>query len=680
MNKIFLQKGQKGILCLIMLALVVIIGAGLSYAAQEAASPLVKNPNSTVFFIVGEMHLGKSQKDVAKVVVDLINEYEIDAVFVEQPDELQYNWSAFSELAADKAKAIAVLQNQMLKDADQSTSFDWGIYKKYFENKSLKTDKDLENILREIYKDHGEAGMKDIEKIFKEAKSASGAWKSYKESKTVSAADYLYIMLNLQGIKMPFYNIESKKLRDEFEQYMKSNPDKMAKLDTQKAKNDFECKELQPRDNYMVTTASGVIKNKGYRQIILICGAAHIDCLKDKLSKQGYEVKVSYNAINAMKTQVKLKQIMATLAHPDYIVSLVKNQQGADLKAIESLIALNRPSNQLISSLSGDLKKLGYDAASQEQIKVNFVARYEQEGLKAKTNWSISVPVNKGESLKVSKKSSSEILVVKEDALRPAVATAAAPPPDIAKYFDAAMAAVKRQNERADNKGVLFIHVEKVEKDANTSTYYINDGSGTKEYESAHDFVEKYRTGGQYQYNFFSMGLKPQKLDAFVGEAANASLKDPNNKNTFIALKQISSASELEYFKVKTLRNNTKLTIEDRQLANVKRGGLDGFINRVITLFMEKGQRIKIVISARTADIDQKIRAILLGRPQWDINIGGNLSEEATAALLVKGMDKIISLDPTIAKGSYEIRTQKPFEELTGVKLSLLVPEWRFNA
>lgn len=433
-------------------------------------------------------------------------------------------------------------------------------------------------------------------------------------------------MLNLQGIKLPFYNIESRKLRDEFEQTLKTRPEKKAKLNTQKDKSDFECNELQARDNYMVTSANGIIKNKGYRQVILICGAAHIDCLKEKLNKNGYEVKVSYDA---MKAEGKLKQVMATLAHPDYIVNLVKTQQGVDLKVVESLIVLNRPSKQMITTLGGDLTRLGYDESLQKQIVGSFLARYEQEGMKAKTDWETSIAVNKFETLTVSKKSAKEISVVK-------VVT---PPPAIAQQIDSAMAAVKLKNQLPENAGVVLLHVE---KDVESGMFFVGDGSEKRVYSSAADFVDKNKSAGQSQYTFFSMGLEPHKLDAFASEARLSSLKDPNNKNAFIALKQITNPSELEKFRVKTLLDKSKVTVEyGTSPIVVRQGRLQTFINKVVTVFMKNGMRIKVFISAKSAEIEQRVMNILLGRPQWDIKIGGNLTEDATAVLLKRELDKM---------------------------------------
>jgi hypothetical protein len=177
---------------------------------------LVDNNEKPVVFLIGETHLGESQEAVAKLACDLIKEYEIDAVLLEQPDHFKFDWSKYKSLEENPKQAIAALQQRMLGDASQRIAIELGKYKKYFDE-GVETEEDWMRIQRRIYADFGEAGLKELIQILEtQAPEVNSANESYDKSESISAFDYLYLMLNLQGIRIPFHNLESDELRKQF--------------------------------------------------------------------------------------------------------------------------------------------------------------------------------------------------------------------------------------------------------------------------------------------------------------------------------------------------------------------------------------------------------------------------------------------------------------------------------
>ncbi len=188
----------------------------------KKTSKIVENNSPAVIYMVGETHLGNSPKQVAKIMANLTKKHEIDAIFLEQPDHLIYNWENFQSFEKNPGMAIAALRQRMLSDAGR-------------------------------------------------------------KSESISAADYFYVMFNFLGIKIPFLNLDSSKLRENFENLLKQN------------KNVSVKEELGPRDDYMVAKAKEIIETKGYRQVILLCGAYHINNLKSRFTTIGYNANIIYN-------------------------------------------------------------------------------------------------------------------------------------------------------------------------------------------------------------------------------------------------------------------------------------------------------------------------------------------------------------------------------------------------
>src|SRR5436309_15877184 len=73
---------------------------------QETATAFELSSKPTIY-VLGETHLGKGQIDVARIATEAFKEHEIDAVFVEQPDTLKFDWSPYQRLQGSRDAAIA---------------------------------------------------------------------------------------------------------------------------------------------------------------------------------------------------------------------------------------------------------------------------------------------------------------------------------------------------------------------------------------------------------------------------------------------------------------------------------------------------------------------------------------------------------------------------------------------
>jgi len=355
--------------------------------------------NPKVIYLIGETHLGKSQKEVVKILQNLFQKHEIDAVFLEQPDKFQFNWSNYKNLEKEPLKAIKVLEENMINNSEMSFSYNFGIYQKYFDNGDPSTKDGLMEISNKILEDYGESGLIEVNRIIEEqSERVKTSNNIYKNSKYISAADYFYIMLNLKGINIPFHNVESKKLRDKFEKLLYSGKTSMDSSPEPKLR-----KELYPRDNYMTKKIDSIIKNEGYNQCIMICGALHLGNLKHKLSKKGYHVIIAYNS---MVNKQYLKQEMAILKNPEHIISLVENSFGSGLITSKYSIE-NLPSKDLISNVNEYFKANKLE--DRDQLLANFTEKYNKNNLKSKPKWDILIPL-KNKNLIITKNSSSNTI------------------------------------------------------------------------------------------------------------------------------------------------------------------------------------------------------------------------------------------------------------------------------
>ncbi|MBF0338862.1 MAG: hypothetical protein HQL05_13660 [Nitrospirae bacterium] len=366
----------------------------------EAVYSLSDNGGRRTIFLIGETHLGKSQKAVAKKIVTLINTYEIDAIFIEQPETLKFNWSEYETLSSQPDKAIAALQERMIKDADRPMSLELGKYKVYFDNAKPKTREEVISVVEKIYNDHGEEAAKEVISMLNKLPDVSETNKLYEESKYISAADYLYVMLNLKGIKLPFHNIESVALRAKFSDSLStSNPN----LDTTE------------RDTHMVAAATKIAQSNNYRRIILICGAKHLDTLKQMFSKKNYDVKVEYNSLSTGEFKVE----MATLKNPGFVKEIASSGPSSGFVPSGDFIVEKAPSKQIMDVVDKYLNANAnsiYSAGEITGIKDKFIEAYKARGLKGKQSWAITITEG-NQSINISKSATDDNVRVKAEPL-----------------------------------------------------------------------------------------------------------------------------------------------------------------------------------------------------------------------------------------------------------------------
>ena len=344
---------------------------------------IVENNDLALIYLIGETHLGESQKDVAKIMCDLIKENDIDAIFIEQPDHLDYNWANYRSLEKEPKKAIAILREQMLFDSQRKSDYNFGKYKKYFKG----LNRDIKEISRKIYNDYGNEGISEVSHMIKsQQEEVKKTFNVYERSEYISAADYFYIMLNLQGINIPFHNLESVKLRKEFMNKLKN-----------KSSSGLMDDDLEARDNYMLRKTKKIIKSKGYRKIILICGAFHLNNLKSKLTKAGLKVNIVYDSMAD-----DIKKELAALVNPQYILDLVRNNSTPLTARFDEYINKNEPSGDLLNPFNNFLKSKGNHGLNSQQIlhlRNRLSKEYRTRELKAKTNWEIEFPLKDGRKI-----------------------------------------------------------------------------------------------------------------------------------------------------------------------------------------------------------------------------------------------------------------------------------------
>jgi len=365
----------------------------------KKARKIVDN-HLSIIYLIGETHLGESQKDVAKIMCDLIKEHEIDAIFIEQPDHLNYSWANYRSLEKEPKKAIAILRERMLADSRRKSEYSFGKYKKYFKD----DNRDIKEIERRIYNDYGNDGIRKVNEMIKsQGEELKNTFDIYDRSEYVSAADYFYIMLNLQGIKIPFHNLESAKLRKEFMTELKSKSSSRSMDDA-----------LEARDKYMTHQSKKIIESKDYRKVILICGAFHINNLKRLLTEVGFKVNIIYNS----KAE-DIKKEMAVLVKPEYILNMVRNGSIPSAVQFDEYLNKNEPSGDLLNTFNNFLETKGNHGLNSQQIahlSNQLLKEYRARGLKAKTNWELEFSLNDGRRvsfIKNSKANKIEIILEK---------------------------------------------------------------------------------------------------------------------------------------------------------------------------------------------------------------------------------------------------------------------------
>ncbi|MBF0538278.1 MAG: hypothetical protein HQL03_08515, partial [Nitrospirae bacterium] len=487
----------------------------------EAVYSLSDNGGRRTIFLIGETHLGKSQKEVAKKIVNLINTYEIDAIFLEQPETLKFDWSGYETLSNQPDKAIAALQERMIKDADRPMQLELGKYKVYFDNAKPKTKEEIMAVLEKIYADHGEEGAKEVIAMLNKLPDVSETNKLYEESKYISAADYLYFMLNLKGISIPFHNIESATLRTKFSDSLSTST---PNLDTTE------------RDNHMVDAATRIVRSKNYRRVILICGALHLDSLKHMFSEKNYDVKIEYNSL----ADGKFKVDMATFKNPAIIKDIASEGPSSGFVQSGEFIAEKDASKQVMDIVDKYLDtkaKSFYSDSERTNIKNKFMEEYKARNLKGNpSSWTITIKEG-NQSINVSKSATDDTVRIKSEPLSDLnreMASATPPKDDKMKlayqtYAPNLNAQTKKRNEitaassGVDSKNFAYYTVEQ-----QPSKHILYDGNGNPLNNFVGDFeipkvvdkiIEDTQTTERKVVYVAFKDYTPQQVDGFLSSA-----------------------------------------------------------------------------------------------------------------------------------------------------------------
>ncbi len=397
------------------------------YPKKERISFLLSAAPKPRIFLIGETHLGKSQLEVAEVVCSLIREFEIDAILLEQPDNVNPDFdSYYAQLRTDPERVINTLCYQMISQANEVKGCDEEVekYQKIFAEYEKK-HKELEDtrkillerypILLEVQKEDKESAIKkiseyivnkygedevnqfiqkntslmelsqqvetfltqltDYEKSL-ENSNCKTLRANYQNSQYFSASDYFYIVLNLKKMQIGFHNIESPELRNKFKEQLQRQ---------QPAEDTIE------RDNYMTSKIHELVKKYEYRNMIVIVGALHLNNMKTMLNDR-YEVVVKYDSLNE---SLSFKPTMAAYKFPDQILSSINNTLVPSDFTLERKYQLDEtPSSQLTDQLRTFLEKNIEDSQKIDKLIAQFTNDYKEKKLKGVDSWSLRLSGN----------------------------------------------------------------------------------------------------------------------------------------------------------------------------------------------------------------------------------------------------------------------------------------------
>lgn len=237
-------------------------------------------------YLIGERHVGQQQIAVAQTMVQLINSTKINAVMVEQPDTLSYNWSEYKGLElADTGRTVCALQS--------------------------------------IFKAHSALAEPKLREL-------SQVTNTY-----VSATDYVYLLTRLHRLPIAWFNVESRAVRDSYsDEYVQNSrrfylaSDMEAARRGQMARYNRESlrdagmnirPDLRERDEVMAETTHKLMNTHNMEQVVLVCGANHLGNLSELLSARGLDVIVAYNVYK----EASFKPEMAALRHPDFLLEAI---------------------------------------------------------------------------------------------------------------------------------------------------------------------------------------------------------------------------------------------------------------------------------------------------------------------------------------------------------------------
>jgi hypothetical protein len=355
---------------------------------QTTTSSFVLSEKPTIF-LIGETHLGKSQIEVAKIATQTFKEHEIDAVFVEQPDTLKFDWTPYTKLRGFRDSAVAAIQQRMLNDANRPTTYDWGKFKPLID--SYQHHKDDQRLSSEIVQKFGAGGMDELTALMDRQKlMIEDTNKLYNNGEYVSAFDYLFLMLNLEGVDIPFWSVESLQRRKEF-----TVPETAARSIVTKA--------LAPRDAYMADKIDTLTRQYGYKQTVLVCGALHIPSLPNLLQSRGYTVKILYDSLEGKG----IKHEMAILTKPDYVLDIAQRGPRSDFKVSDAYIVRSNPSWQILTNFDQFMlqnKTKGFWGANESrELRARFIDQYEKYQARSKPSWTLDLVTQSGMVIRTSR-------------------------------------------------------------------------------------------------------------------------------------------------------------------------------------------------------------------------------------------------------------------------------------
>jgi hypothetical protein len=329
-----------------------------------------------IVHLIGEVHLGGAQVQVAKTSCAILAKYEIDGVLLEQPDDAAFDWQDFS-FVNDKDSAIAQLQYATFVLASAADAAEQ--IPSYLRTEPYRSAKNGQELLQMITAAKGEEEAVRVASILMRAGVAN---ELYKTHKYISAADYLYVLSRLKGFAIPFYGIESSALRDAFEK--RADATGNADLDTTE------------RDQYMALKAIALGQSHNLRRVILICGAAHIPTLTRELESRGAQVLVEYEAPYP-KT---IKPTMAIIENRPFVQKIMTEHPPASFHVDPECIVEPKPSAQITDFLSDRLAEFGDSDALMGKLSEAYISA----GARSKNAWEVRTDVDADHDLLLTRK------------------------------------------------------------------------------------------------------------------------------------------------------------------------------------------------------------------------------------------------------------------------------------
>jgi hypothetical protein len=548
---------------------------------QRKASVAIAESATIQDFLVGETHFGKSQLEVARTLCRLLRDFEIDAIFVEQPDDLQYDWSHFTSLEQRPDQAIAALKYRMVQDAQA----DPAPFLPYL--KDVKTDADQAAAISKIERDFGPSGPAQFQ-------AAMDMEDRYEKSGYMSATDYLYVALHLQGVSIPFHNLESRKLRERFI------------ADSEHATSIEDLRpDIAARDDYTIQSGRRLLKDNGYHRVIWIVGAEHLKNLPGLLSAYGDKVDIAYNSLAASSNQPNLKKEMLCLVNPDQLVKVANARVPSEFVQNEDFSIPRGPSRQLSNAFAGALAQgdLGLNASERTAVQNSVAQQYEQQALRGHDSWSIKVSIGTGGTVEIARPQRDELQALRGS---PVIARSQQELAKIAPGFSIIDAEV---GQRLSRLNAQQQHV---------SLFTVKDqGTGYAVYANEQPFFEgddipalvrhlnDQVTSGQVAAIYLELdGFSAEKARGFEA-SCRTQQKVLNNDRSLGVLGRLNDA----FFAPVRLDPN-----HDPQLTVMKTGPFKGFTRMTMNFIASIGDRIvniTLVVYAITADLAQEFYAKL---------------------------------------------------------------------